>query len=485
MTDASANPPRHPRLLLVAMAFAGVVTAVMQTLAVPLLPTLITAFNTTHEAVSWVVTASLIAGAVSTPVLGRLGDMYGRREVMLGALLSLVAGSLLAALSTHIPLLIVGRTLQGIALAVVPLGIGILRDVLPPERVASSSGLMSTTMGVGAAVGVPLTSLIARYADWHAVFWMSGGFGLVALLLVLAFVPRTRTRLGGRFDAVGTLGLTVVLVCFLVAVSRGSEWGWTSPLVLGLFAAALLVGVGWAYYETRIPSPVVELRSMANRGVLLSNLATLLVGFSFFVNSLVTSQLVQEPPETGYGLGYSVIVGGLCMLPASLTMLLFAPIAARIAAVRGPKTTVMFGLVLMAVGYLLRLFTSEHLVTIIVGATIVGIGTAFPYSTLPALLMQHVPREQTGAANGVNVLMRAVGQAVCSAVVAAVFGSMTMETTGGTAPTFDAYLTTFFLAACFAVAALVVTLPVRERRSGIQKNPQPSAPGATGEPQSR
>ncbi len=122
------------------MAFAGVVTAVMQTLAVPLLPTLITAFNTTHEAVSWVVTASLIAGAVSTPVLGRLGDMYGRREVMLGALLSLVAGSLLAALSTHIPLLIVGRTLQGIALAVVPLGIGILRDVLPPERVASSSG---------------------------------------------------------------------------------------------------------------------------------------------------------------------------------------------------------------------------------------------------------------------------------------------------------------------------------------------------------
>ena len=237
------------------MAFAGVVTAVMQTLAVPLLPTLITAFNTTHEAVSWVVTASLIAGAVSTPVLGRLGDMYGRREVMLGALLSLVAGSLLAALSTHIPLLIVGRTLQGIALAVVPLGIGILRDVLPPERVASSSGLMSTTMGVGAAVGVPLTSLIARYADWHAVFWMSGGFGLVALLLVLAFVPRTRTRLGGRFDAVGTLGLTVVLVCFLVAVSRGSEWGWTSPLVLGLFAAALLVGVGWAYYETRIPHP--------------------------------------------------------------------------------------------------------------------------------------------------------------------------------------------------------------------------------------
>lgn len=484
MTDASANPPRHPRLLLVAMAFAGVVTAVMQTLAVPLLPTLITAFNTTHEAVSWVVTASLIAGAVSTPVLGRLGDMYGRREVMLGALLSLVAGSLLAALSTHIPLLIVGRTLQGIALAVVPLGIGILRDVLPRtgrlliRADEHHHGRGRSRRRPTDLADRPLRRLACRVLDERRI-------------RARRPPPRARIRAPHPHPARRTLR------------RRGhprphrrprllprrrlprQRMGWTSPLVLGLFAAALLVGVGWAYYETRIPSPVVELRSMANRGVLLSNLATLLVGFSFFVNSLVTSQLVQEPPETGYGLGYSVIVGGLCMLPASLTMLLFAPIAARIAAVRGPKTTVMFGLVLMAVGYLLRLFTSEHLVTIIVGATIVGIGTAFPYSTLPALLMQHVPREQTGAANGVNVLMRAVGQAVCSAVVAAVFGSMTMETTGGTAPTFEAYLTTFFLAACFAVAALVVTLPVRERRSGIQKNPQPSAPGATGEPQSR
>ena len=478
MTEASASPAptRRPRLLLTAMAFAGVVTAVMQTLAVPLVPTLIEALDTTHEAVSWVVTASLIAGAVSTPVLGRLGDMYGRREVLVAALLCLVAGSLLAALSTHILLLVAGRTLQGVALAVVPLGIGILRDVLPPARVASSAALMSTTMGVGAAVGVPLTSLIARYADWHAVFWMSGGLGLLALTLVLAFVPRAETRTGGRFDAAGTLGLTVVLVCFLAAVSRGTEWGWTSPAVLGLFAVSLAVGAVWVRHETRVADPIVELSSMANPAVLLTNLATLLIGFSFFVNSLVTSQLVQESTETGYGLGLSVVAGGLCMLPASITMLLFSPVAARIAASRGPKAPIVFGLALMVVGYVLRLFTSESLGMIIVGAAIVGIGTAFPYSTLPALLMQHVPRAQTGAANGVNVLMRAVGQAICSAVVAAVFAGMTMEVDGGTAPTFGAYLTTFFLAGCVALGALVVTLPVRDLGpgSGIQKNPQQS-----------
>src|SRR5690606_19523223 len=264
VTEASASPDpiRHPRLLLTAMAFAGVVTAVMQTLAVPLVPTLVDALDTTHEAVSWVVTASLIAGAVSTPVLGRLGDMYGRREVLVAALLCLAAGSLLAALSTHILLLVAGRTLQGVALAVVPLGIGILRDVLPPARVASSAALMSTTMGVGAAVGVPLTSLIARYADWHAVFWMSGGLGLLALTLVLAFVPRAQARTGGRFDAAGTLGLTVVLVCFLAAVSRGTEWGWTSPAVLGLFAVSLAVGAVWVRHETRVADPIVELSSM-------------------------------------------------------------------------------------------------------------------------------------------------------------------------------------------------------------------------------
>ena len=301
---------------------------------------------------------------------------------------------------------------------------------------------------------------------------MSGGFGLVALLLVLAFVPRTRTRLGGRFDAVGTLGLTVVLVCFLVAVSRGSEWGWTSPLVLGLFAAALLVGVGWAYYETRIPSPVVELRSMANRGVLLSNLATLLVGFSFFVNSLVTSQLVQEPPETGYGLGYSVIVGGLCMLPASLTMLLFAPIAARIAAVRRPQNhghvrPRPHGRRLPAAAVHQRAPRHHHR-----GSHDRGHRHRLPllHAARPAHAARapgtdrcRQRRQRPHARRGTSGVQRRV--------VAAVFGSMTMETTGGTAPTFEAYLTTFFLAACFAVAALVVTLPVRDSRSGIQKNP--------------
>lgn len=474
MTAPSARSGRHPRLLVAAMAFAGVVTAVMQTLVVPLLPTFIADLHTTHETVSWVVTASLIAGAVSTPVLGRLGDMYGRREVMVGALVCLMAGSLVGALSSHVLALVVSRAFQGVALAVVPLGIGILRDVLPPERAASSSALMSTTMGVGAAVGVPLTSLIARYADWHAVFWMSGGLGLLALLLVLALVPRTETRPGGRFDAPGTLGLVVALVCFLVAVSRGNTWGWTSPAVLGLFAASLAVGAVWAYHETCVPDPIVQLRSMANPAVLLTNLSTLLIGFSFFANSLVTSQLVQEPVETGYGLGLSVLAGGLCMLPASVTMLLFSPVAARIAAARGPKLPVVCGIVLMVVGYMLRLFTSENLVLIIVGAAIVGIGTAFPYSTLPALLMQHVPRAQTGAANGVNVLMRAVGQAVCSAVVAAVLAGMTVEVGGTTAPAFEAYLTTFFLAGCVAVGALLVVLPVRDRGSGIQKNPQQS-----------
>ncbi|WP_234401617.1 MFS transporter [Thermobifida halotolerans] len=471
MPEVSVHPSRHPRLLLVAMVFAGAVTAVMQTLAVPLLPTLIDGLRTTHGTASWVVTAALIAGAVSTPVLGRLGDMYGRREVMLCALASLVAGSALAALSTHVLTLVMGRTLQGIALAVVPLGIGVLRDVLPPERVAFSAALMSTTLGLGAALGVPLTSLIARYADWHAVFWMSGGLGLLCFALVFAFVPRSAAR-GGRFDALGTLGLTAVLVCFLVAVSRGAEWGWTSAAVLGLLAAALAVGAGWVYYETRVPSPIVELRGMVSPAVLLTNLATLLIGFSFFVNSLVTAQLVQEPSETGYGLGFSVLAGGLCMLPSSISMLLFAPIAARVAAARGPKTAIAAGIALMAAGYALRLFTSESLVMIIVGATVVGIGTAFPYSTLPALLMRHVPREQTGAANGVNVLMRVVGQAICSAVVAAVLGGMTMEVGDGTAPAFEAYLTIFFVAGCVAVGALVTTLLVSDRRPGsdIQKD---------------
>ncbi|MWK40092.1 MFS transporter [Actinomadura sp. J1-007] len=452
------------------MAFCGVVVAVMQTLVVPLLPHVPALTGSTPSEASWLITVTLLTGAVCTPVLGRVGDMYGKRRVLLASLGLLVAGSVLCAVSSHIGVLIAGRALQGAAMAVMPLGISIMRDELPPARMLSAVAMMSSTMGIGAAVGLPIAALVIENADWHTMFWVSAAIGVLDVVLVLCFVPESPLRTRGRFDVLGTAGLTAALLALLLAVTQGGAWGWTSGRTLGLLAAAAVVAALWARYELRVPSPMVDLRVSARPAVLLANLAALLIGFAYYANSLVTAQMVQEPTSTGYGLGASIVVSGLCLLPGGVMMVLLSPVSARISAAYGPKVTLAIASSCIAAGYVVRYFTSHHLWTIILGATVVAAGTAIAYSALPALVMRAVPVAETGAANGLNTLMRSIGAAFCSAVVAAVLANITFRVGGRTAPTLDAYLLVFLIAGAAALLALLVTLCLPGRRASGPDN---------------
>ncbi|MFI8825674.1 MFS transporter [Streptomyces sp. NPDC053431] len=456
--SGTAPGPARRRLVVPVLAFCGVVVAVMQTLVVPLLPHVPELTGASASAAGWLVTVTLLTGAVFTPLLGRVGDMYGKRRVLLASLGVLTLGSALCAISSDIGVLIAGRALQGTALAVIPLGISIIRDELPAERVLPSIALMSSTLGIGAAIGMPVAALVTEDFDWHTMFWASAALGLTDLLLVLWIVPESPVRSRGRFDVPGTLGLTATLVGVLLAITQGSGWGWTSALTLGLLGASVGVGLIWGWYELRTPSPMVDLRVSARPAVLLTNVAALLVGFSFYANSLVTAQLVQEPTSTGYGLGASIVVSGLCLLPGGLAMVALSPLSARMSAAYGPRTALAVAALVMAVGYGVRFFTSHSLWLIVSGATVVSCGTALAYSALPALVMRAVPVSETASANGLNTLMRSVGQACCSAVVTAVLARLTFLTEGGSAPTLHAYLLIFLIAAGAALAALVAAL---------------------------
>ncbi|MEU0094154.1 MFS transporter [Kribbella sp. NPDC006257] len=458
------RPGVHPRLVLATLASCGVLVAVMQTIVVPLLPQLPALTHSHPSDVSWLVTVTLLTGAVFTPLLGRAGDMYGKRRVLLIALASMVFGSLLCAISSLLPLLILGRAFQGAAVAVIPLGISILRDELPPARVIPSIAIMSSTLGVGAAFGIPAATLVVQYANWHTMFWICLGLGLLNIAAVLLIVPESKVRSSGRFDVLGALGLSAFLVCLLLAVSKGSAWGWASTSILGLFAGAVLIAIIWVWYERRVGAPLVDLGVSARPAVLFTNLAALLIGFAFYANSLSTAQLVQEPKSTGYGLGASIVVSGLCLLPGGVAMVILSPVSARLSAARGPRFTLAFASGLMATGYVVRLFTSENLVAIVAGATVVAAGTAIAYSALPALIMHAVPVTETAAANGLNTLMRTIGQAVCSAIVATVLTSMVATKSGHTAPTLNAYLVIFVIAGCTALVAVGLTLLIPARR---------------------
>ncbi|QHA02868.1 MFS transporter [Streptomyces broussonetiae] len=456
----AAAPALRDRLTIPVLASGGILMAVMQTVVVPLLPDLPRLTGASAAAVSWTVTATLLSGAVLTPVLGRAGDMYGKKRVLTAALALMTIGSVLCALTSDIGVLIAARALQGAAASVVPLSISILRDELPPERRGSAVALMSSTVGIGAALGLPLAALVVQYADWHTMFWLTSALGALGVMGTWWAVKESPVREPGRFDVLGALGLAAALVCLLLGVSQGGTWGWGSARILALFLAAVVVLALWWWQQLRTGRPLVDLRLVSRPRVGLSHVAALLTGFAFYANSLVTAQLVQTPKTTGYGLGLSIVATGLCLLPGGVTMLLLSPLSARISAARGPRITLALGAAVIACGYAVRIADSRDLWMIIVGATVVATGTTLAYSALPTLILRAVPAGQTASANGVNVLMRTIGQAVSSAAVAAVLVHHSSPAGGVPVPTLHGYLLAFAMAGGVALAACVAALTI-------------------------
>ncbi|MGW1287102.1 MFS transporter [Streptomyces sp. NPDC002586] len=470
-SPARASSRPRDRLTVPVLASGGILMAVMQTVVVPLLPDLPRLTGASAATVSWTVTATLLSGAVLTPVLGRAGDMYGKRRVLTCALALMTIGSVLCALTSDIGVFIAARALQGAAASVVPLSISVLRDELPPERRGSAVALMSSTVGIGAALGLPLAALVVQYADWHTMFWLTGALGAAGVAATWWAVKESPMREPGRFDVLGALGLGTGLVCLLLGVSQGGTWGWGSARVLGLFLAAAVVLALWWWQQLRAERPLVDLRLVSRPRVGLSHVAALLTGFAFYANSLVTAQLVQAPRATGYGLGLSIVATGLCLLPGGVTMLLLSPLSARISAARGPRITLALGAAVIACGYAVRIADSRDLWMIILDATVVATGTTLAYSALPTLILRAVPAAQTASANGVNVLMRTIGQATSSAAVAAVLVHHSGPVGGAPIPTLHGYQLAFAMAGAVALAACAaaLTIPGDGPAAGIRR----------------
>ncbi|MGW9131890.1 MFS transporter [Streptomyces sp. NPDC055681] len=455
MSDNGSGPPRVNAIVGV-LALGGITVSLMHTLLVPIVADLPTLLGASASNTSWVITATLLAGAVSTPVMGRLGDMIGKRRILLVCLVLQMAGSVVCALSGSLAPVIVGRALQGCAVGVIPLGISIMRDELPAERLGSATALMSASLGVGGALGQPIAAVVAQHAHWHVLFWMSAGLSAMCALLVLTLIPASTVHTGGRFDLIGSAGLAAGLVCLLLAVSKGTDWGWGSGPTLGLFAAAVVVLLVWGSWELRIHQPLVDLRTTARRQVLLTNLASVLAGLAMFAMSLVFPQLLQMPKATGYGLGQTILTAGLCLGPAGLIMMAVSLVSARITAARGPRTTLMLGAVVLAAGYGLGVVLMAQVWQIVLVSCVISGGIGLAYGTMPALIMSAVLPSETAAANGLNSLMRSLGTSISSAICGAVLAHMTITLGTYTVPSQNGFRVTMAIGGGAAVLALAV-----------------------------
>ncbi|MEV7005154.1 MFS transporter [Streptosporangium sp. NPDC051022] len=446
------------KYLVACLCCACMVVALQQTLVIPLLPDLPRLLDTSVAGASWLVTATLLTGAVSTPVLTRLADMVGKRRIALVCLAAVAGGGVMGALSVSLSSAVIARAVAGVGIPLIPISIAILEEELPDERSPARVALLSSTLAVGSAVGMVLPGIVAQVVHWRLIFLICGVAALVMIAGVVRVVPRREGRAPGRFDLVGAVILTVALVALLLLFTQAETWGWTSGPVISLAIGSVLATVLWIVLQLRVRDPLVDIRTLARPVLLLTNAGSLLVGFAMFMNLLATSQLLQLPDSTGAGLGMDAVRAGLWMTPIALSFGLLALLSSHITRRFGARTTLVAGALLMSAAYVGRISLGAGLWQIILASVAVSVGSAFAYAAFPVIVTRAVPSWQTSSANGLNNLLRSIGTTISSAVMAVLLTTTITRSGAGAAQ--QAFTYVFLIGALVAFVAFLVTLPL-------------------------
>lgn len=471
-TGTTKDTSRRTTLIL---ATACTILSMMQSLVAPLLTVLPPELNTTPGAFTWAVTATLLAGAVFIPIAGRLGDMLGKKRVIVALIVPMVIGCVLSALATSLITMVVGRALQGIALGAIPVSVALLRDVLPVPHQATAIALVSASLGIGGGLALPLAAAFAQFWHWRMLFWTFTGVSVLVLLLVAVFVPTGSGRVRGqRFDLLGAVLLTIGLSALLLVIAQGTSWGWTSVASVSAIVVAAVAVVAWIRWELRTPQPLVDLRSATRPIALLTNVASVFAGMAMYISLVTTPQILQLPTSTGVGLGVSLLAAGLLMLPGGVIQMGLAPVGGRIINARGPKTALIVGLVVIAIGYA----SSQVLLTSAIGIMLVHVivkgGVGIAYGAMPTLVMSEASPTESGAANGFNTLMRTVGSSSGSALVGAVFGALTLTIGGEVFISEAGFRVAYLIGLVVAIVAIAVAALIPWRQGGALRKVTPT-----------
>lgn len=455
---------QHYGVTLLILFCAAMAYALAQTMVAPALPEIQHHFDTTTTTVTFVLTGFLLTSSIATPIMGRLGDMYGRDRLLVVVLALFAAGCLVSALATSVWVMIAGRAIQGMGGAVFPIAFGIIRDEFPREKVATGIGLISGTFGIGGGIGIVAAGPLVDNLGVSSIFWLSTGVTVAAVVAAYLFVPESPVKAPARIDWMGGLLLSGTLTSLLVGVSEGSSWGWGSAPVLGLFGLSAVLLLIWVRYELEAEEPLVDIRMLQNRAIWTTNLTGFLVGFSMFGSFVLIPQLVQVPSSTGFGFGATVTQAGLFMLPSSAAMLLAAPLAGWLGGRVGSRTPLVIGTAMLAFSLAFLAVAHSEPWQIYFSSFTTGIGISFSFASMSNLIVDAVEQTRVGVATGINAITRTIGGSIGGQIVASVIVAQTA--TNGL-PLGGGFTTSFWIASVAALGAFMAALavPVRRRRA--------------------
>ena len=470
--DAPAQPERqHYNITLAALVVAGIAFALQQTLVIPALPALQRDLDTSTAWVTWLLTAFLLSASVLTPILGKLGDQHGKERLLVISLGIFLLGSLGAIFAWNIGSLIVCRVIQGAGGAVFPLSFAIINDEFPRERRGAAIGIVSSVFAVGGSVGLVLSGVIVDYASWRWLF-IIGSIGVAAaIVLVHLFVPESPVKTPSRLDIPGALLLSGALISLLLALTEGESWGWGSARIVSLFTAAALLALSWGIVELRVPEPMVDMRMLAHRPVLLTNLIAMVSGFAMLGSFVLIPNFVQAPGDlpasvahlVDYGFDVSASKTGLYLLPGALMGLIGGPLAGRLGKRFGWKTPLVAGMTITGLGIAAIAIWHDHAWQIVLGNVGLGFGIVLAFASMATIIVSSVRPTETGVATGMNTVMRTIGGVIGGQVGAAILTAQTIP--GTSVPAESAFVTAFWISAVAALGAAVVAVFVTPRRA--------------------
>jgi EmrB/QacA subfamily drug resistance transporter len=466
------DPERqHHNVTLAILTLAGAAFSLQQTMVFPALGAFQAAFDSTPAWTTWILTGFLVSGAVLTPILGRLGDQFGKERLLLVSLGLFVAGSLGAAFAWDLWSLIAFRVVSGAGGALFPLSFAIIRDEFPAEKVKIGIGLLSAVWGVGGGFGIVLSGVIVDHLSWRWLFLLGSIPVAVSLALVHRFVPESPIRTPSRVDVPGALLLSGALVGLMVALTEGERWGWASARLGAVLLASTVLFVLWGVVESRSPWPLVDLRMLAHRPILLTNVATLISGFALFSCFVLMPAFVQTDESVGYGFGASATQAGLYLLPSSVAMLFAGPLAGALGRRYGSKWPMAAGMLVVSGSAVLFAAWHDEPSSVLLASGLLGLGVGAAFAAMAALITENVDQRELGVAAGMNTVVRMVGAVVGGQVGAAL---LTARTIGGTAiPHESAYTITFGLSAgtalvAAAIAYLIASTPEQRRLEAVE-----------------
>ena len=452
---------QHHNVTLAVLTLAGTAFAFQQTMVFPALPAFQDEFGASTAWTTWVLTAFLVSAAVATPILGKLGDQYGKERMLLVSLGIFLLGCVGAAAAWNLPSLIGFRALSGAGGAVFPLSFAIIRDEFPPERVAVGIGLLSAVFGVGGGFGIVLSGVIVDHFSWRLLFVLGSIPVAASLALVHRFVPESPIRTPSRVDVPGALLLSAALIAFMVALTEGEHWGWLSAPIVGFVAASAVFFALWVLVESRSPAPMVDMRMLAHRPVLLTNVTTMISGFALFTCFVLIPAFVESPSGRGYGFGASATQAGLYLLPSSIAMLFSGPVAGLVGRRFGSKWPLAAGMTIVALAALLLSRAHDEPWQLVLASGLLGLGVGAAFAAMVSLIAENVDAREMGIATGMNTVVRMIGSVVGGQLGAALLTAQTIGSSS--APAESAFTWAFGLSAVAALVAAAIALSITPR----------------------